>query len=37
MSKSTFAPLVLAAPFAVMILILLYKPAGLYGSPLLKR
>jgi branched-chain amino acid transport system permease protein len=32
-----YAPLALMAPFAVMILILLYKPTGLYGSPLLKR
>jgi branched-chain amino acid transport system permease protein len=32
-----YAPLAMMAPFAVMILILLYKPTGLYGSPLLKR
>ncbi len=32
-----YAPLALMAPFAVMILILLYKPTGLYGSALLKR
>lgn len=32
-----YAPLALMAPFAVMILILLYRPTGLYGSPLLKR
>jgi hypothetical protein len=25
------------APFAVMVLTLLYRPTGLYGSPLLKR
>lgn len=32
-----YAPLALMAPFAAMILILLYRPTGLYGSPLLKR
>jgi branched-chain amino acid transport system permease protein len=32
-----YAPLAQMAPFAVMLLILLIKPTGLYGSPLLKR
>ncbi|GIK99052.1 MAG: hypothetical protein C3F17_11440 [Bradyrhizobiaceae bacterium] len=32
-----YAPLALMAPFAAMIVILLYRPTGLYGSPLLKR
>ena len=32
-----YAPLAQMAPFAIMILILLLKPTGLYGSPLLKR
>jgi branched-chain amino acid transport system permease protein len=32
-----YAPLALMAPFAIMLLILLVKPTGLYGSPLLKR
>ena len=32
-----YAPLAQMAPFAVMLLILLVKPTGLYGSPLLKR
>lgn len=32
-----YAPLAQMAPFATMLLILLIKPTGLYGSPLLKR
>ena len=32
-----YAPLAQMAPFAIMLLILLFKPTGLYGSPLLKR
>jgi branched-chain amino acid transport system permease protein len=32
-----YAPLAQMAPFAVMLAILLIKPTGLYGSPLLKR
>lgn len=32
-----YAPLAQMAPFALMLLILLLKPTGLYGSPLLKR
>jgi len=32
-----YAPLAQMAPFAVMLLILLIKPTGLYGSALLKR
>ncbi|MGZ5033925.1 MAG: branched-chain amino acid ABC transporter permease, partial [Usitatibacter sp.] len=32
-----YAPLAQTAPFAVMLLILLIKPTGLYGSPLLRR
>ena len=32
-----YAPLSQMAPFAIMLLILLIKPTGLYGSPLLKR
>ncbi len=32
-----YAPLAQTAPFVVMLLILLVKPTGLYGSPLLKR
>ena len=32
-----YAPLAQMAPFAIMMLILLVKPTGLYGSPLLKR
>jgi branched-chain amino acid transport system permease protein len=32
-----YAPLAQMAPFAIMILVLLLKPTGLYGSPLLKR
>ncbi len=32
-----YAPLAQMAPFAIMLLILLVKPTGLYGSPLLKR
>jgi len=32
-----YAPLAQMAPFAMMLLILLIKPTGLYGSPLLKR
>jgi branched-chain amino acid transport system permease protein len=32
-----YAPLAQMAPFAIMLLILLLKPTGLYGSPLLKR
>jgi len=32
-----YAPLAQMAPFAVMLLILLVRPTGLYGSPLLKR
>jgi hypothetical protein len=31
-----YAPLAQMAPFAIM-MILLLKPTGLYGSPLLKR
>lgn len=32
-----YAPLAQMAPFAIMLLILLIKPTGLYGSPLVKR
>src|SRR4030065_99207 len=32
-----YAPLAQMAPFAIMLLILLGKPAGLSGSPLVKR
>ena len=32
-----YAPLAQMAPFAIMLLILLIKPTGLYGSKLLKR
>jgi branched-chain amino acid transport system permease protein len=32
-----YAPLAQMAPFAIMLLILLVKPTGLYGSSLLKR
>lgn len=32
-----YAPLAQMAPFAMMLLILLVKPTGLYGSPLLRR
>jgi branched-chain amino acid transport system permease protein len=32
-----YAPLAQMAPFAVMLLILLARPTGLYGSPLLRR
>ena len=32
-----YAPLAQMAPFAIMLLILLVKPTGLYGSPLFKR
>ncbi len=32
-----YAPLAQMAPFAVMLLILLIKPTGLFGSALLKR
>jgi branched-chain amino acid transport system permease protein len=32
-----YAPLAQMAPFAIMLLILLIKPTGLYGSPMLKR
>lgn len=32
-----YAPLAQMAPFAIMLIILLVKPTGLYGSPLLKR
>jgi branched-chain amino acid transport system permease protein len=32
-----YAPLAQMAPFAIMLLVLLIKPTGLYGSPLLKR
>jgi branched-subunit amino acid ABC-type transport system permease component len=32
-----YAPLAQMAPFAVMLLILLVRPTGLFGSPLLKR
>jgi branched-chain amino acid transport system permease protein len=32
-----YAPLAQTAPFVVMLLILLVKPTGLYGSPLLRR
>ncbi len=32
-----YAPLAQMAPFAIMLLILLVKPTGLYGSPLLQR
>ena len=32
-----YAPLATMAPFALMLLILLIKPTGLFGSPMLKR
>ena len=32
-----YAPLAQMAPFAIMLLILLVRPTGLYGTPLLKR
>jgi branched-chain amino acid transport system permease protein len=32
-----YAPLAQMAPFAIMLVILLIKPTGLYGTPLLKR
>ena len=32
-----YAPLAQVAPFAIMLLILLMKPTGLYGSPLVKK
>jgi branched-chain amino acid transport system permease protein len=32
-----YAPLAQMAPFAIMVLILLLRPTGLYGSPMLKR
>ena len=32
-----YAPLAQMAPYAIMLLILLLKPTGLYGSPMLKR
>ena len=32
-----YAPLAEMAPFVIMLLILLIKPTGLYGSKLLKR
>jgi branched-chain amino acid transport system permease protein len=32
-----YAPLAMMAPFAIMLLILLIKPTGLYGSAMLKR
>jgi branched-chain amino acid transport system permease protein len=32
-----YAPLAQMAPFVLMLLVLLLKPTGLYGSPLLKR
>lgn len=32
-----YAPLAQMAPFAIMLLILLIKPSGLFGSPMLKR
>lgn len=32
-----YAPLAQVAPFGVMVLILLFRPTGLYGSPLLRR
>ena len=32
-----YAPLAMMAPFAIMLLILLIKPTGLYGSTMLKR
>jgi branched-chain amino acid transport system permease protein len=32
-----YAPLAQVAPFAIMLLILLVKPTGLYGTPFLKR
>ena len=32
-----YAPLAQMAPFAVMLLILLIRPTGLYGSKMLKR
>ena len=32
-----YAPLALMAPFAIMLLILLVKPTGLYGSTMVKR
>jgi len=33
----TYAPLANMAPFTMMLIILLIKPTGLYGSKLLKR
>ena len=36
-AAARYAPLAQMAPFAIMLLILLLKPTGLYGSPLLKR
>jgi branched-subunit amino acid ABC-type transport system permease component len=32
-----YAPLAQMAPFGIMLLILLARPTGLFGSPLLKR
>jgi len=32
-----YAPLAQMAPFGIMLLILLVRPTGLFGSPLLKR
>jgi branched-chain amino acid transport system permease protein len=32
-----YAPLAQMAPFAILLLILLIKPTGLYGSPLVKQ
>ena len=32
-----YAPLALMAPFAIMLLILLVKPTGLYGSTMVKK
>jgi branched-chain amino acid transport system permease protein len=32
-----YAPLAQMAPFAIMVLILLIWPTGLFGSPMLKR
>ena len=31
------APLAMMAPFAIMLLILLVKPTGLYGSTMVKK
>jgi branched-chain amino acid transport system permease protein len=32
-----YAPLAMMAPFAIMLLILLVKPTGLYGSTMVKK